>query len=214
MKKALTIGLAVTALAATLSLVAAGSSKREPAIEAGALPASAILATLRSTGLNPIGEPVRRGLNYVMHAYDPRGLEVRVVVDAHFGDILSITPTRMFSTAYAPNYQRGARIIHVPPRGEGANDGASIDDRDESAASNDDDIDETAPSVRRHVAPPDTRRTVLSAPPPPMESPAPRLDSNSGLPEKFEPPRDPPVTSSVPPPPPGYTPPAALPHSD
>jgi hypothetical protein len=60
---------------------------------------------------------VRRWPYYVLHAYDPRGIEVRVVVDAQFGDILSVAPARPFATAYAPRYERGARIIHVPQTG-------------------------------------------------------------------------------------------------
>ena len=118
MKKALTIGLAGVALAATLSFVAAGSFKSEPVTEADALPAYEILTTVRAMGLNPISEPARRGPYYVVHAYDPRGTEVRVVADAQFGDILSVAPARALNTAYAPGYARGPRIIHVPQAGE------------------------------------------------------------------------------------------------
>ena len=82
MKKALTIVAAVAALAATLSFVAAGAFKREPVTEADALPAYEILTTVRAMGINPISEPVRRGPYYVLHAYDARGIEVRVVTDA------------------------------------------------------------------------------------------------------------------------------------
>ena len=44
-------------------------------------------------------------------------------------------------------------------------------------------------------------------------APAPRFNSKADQAEKFDPPRDPAVTSSTPPPA-GYTPPAALQHGD
>jgi hypothetical protein len=229
-KKALTIVGAVAALAATLSFVAAGSFKREQVTEADALPAYEILTTVRAMGINPISEPVRRGPYYVLHAYDPRGIEVRVVADAQFGDILSIAPTRALNAAYAPRYERGPRIIHVPQPGE-RDDRASVNKRDEPAASNDGGEEEVAPPPRRRATPrpqrrsdappsppPGPRRNVLSAPPPPAEGltpirPTPRFNSKADRAEKFDPPRDPAVTSSTPPLA-GYTPPAALPHGD
>ncbi len=231
MKKWLTIILAVAALAATLSFVAAGSFKREPVTEADALPAYEIVNTVRAMGLNPTSDPVRRGPYYVLHAYDPRGVEVRVVADAHFGDVLSVAPARALNNAYAPRYDRGPRIIHVPQPGE-RDDRASVNDRDQPAASNDNDDEEVAPPPRRRAAPPPQRRsdappppppgprrTVLSAPPPPAEGltpiyPTPRFNSKADSGDKFAPPREPAVTPSAPPPPVGYTPPAALPHSD
>jgi hypothetical protein len=238
-KKALTIVGAVAVLAAMLSFVAAGASKREQATEADALPAYEIVTTVRSMGLNPISEPARRGPYYVLRAYDPRGIEVRVVADAQFGDILSIASARALNTAYAPNYQRAPRIIHVPQadeRDDRANDRASVNERDQPAASNDDDEEEAASPPRRRVTPPPPprttprwqprsdappspgpRRTVLSAPPPPAEGPTPirpipRYNSKADPADKFAPPRD--VTSSAPSPPVGYSPPAALPQRD
>ena len=44
--------------------------------------------------------------------------EVRVVADAHFGDVLSVVPVNAVAVAYAPAYQRGPRIIHVPQPGD------------------------------------------------------------------------------------------------
>ncbi len=104
LKKLLTIGLAGVAVVATLTMAAAHD----------VLPPAEILATVRSMGLGPTGELRRRGPFYVLHAYDPRGLEVRVVADAQFGDILSITPARELVDFYVPAYIRGPRIIHVP----------------------------------------------------------------------------------------------------
>jgi hypothetical protein len=239
-KKALTIILAWASLAVMLSFVAAGSFKREPATEADALPASEILTTVRSMGLNPASEPVRRGPYYVLHAYDPRGIEVRVVADAQFGDILSIAPARVLNTAYAPLYERGPRIIQIPQPGA-RDDRASVNDRDEPAASNDDDDDIAPPPVRRVTPkpqrrsdappeprhklfsdtppPPGPRRAVLSAPPPPAEGPTPirqipLRNFTADQAEKFSPPGDPPARSRTSPPPVGYAPPAGLPQSD
>jgi hypothetical protein len=233
----LTIGVVGAALAATLTFVTAGSFKREQITGADALPAYEIVTTVRAMGLNPISDPVRRGPYYVLHAYDPRGVEVRVVADAHFGDVLSVAPARAFYTAYAPRYDRGPRIIHVPQPGD-RDDRASVNDRDQPAVSNDNDDVEVAPPRRRAAPPPQRRsatpslpqrrsdapppppgprRNVLSAPPPPAEGPTPirptpRFNSNAEAGDKFGPPRDAAVTSSTPPA--GYTPPAALPQSD
>lgn len=205
MKKALTIGLAMAVLAATLSLVGASSLKRhvndEQITGADALPAYEILTTVRSMGLKPTSEAVRRGPYYVLHANDSRGQDVRVVADARFGDILSVAPGRPPSPVYAPAYQRGARIIHVPQPGE-RDDHASLGGGDEpDAAADPDEEEHTAPPPRRRAAPPPRttprwapqrseaspppqrrsdvapppgpRRAVLSAPPPPAEGPTP-----------------------------------------
>ena len=162
MKKVLTIILAWASLAVMFSFVAASSFKSEPkneqVTEAEAVPTYGILTTLRSMGLNPIGEPVRRGPYFVMHAYDRRGVELRVVADAQFGDILSVAPVL---NSAARRYQRGPRIIHVPQadatnRNELANDQVSINNRVESDATNDndeDDDDEQAAPPRSLLAP-------------------------------------------------------------
>jgi hypothetical protein len=229
MKKALTIVVAGAALAATLSFVAAGASKREPVQETDALPAYEIVATVRAHGLAPIGELALRWPYYVLHANDPRGIEVRVVVDAQFGDILSVAPARPLATAYTPRYERGARIIQVPQAGE----------RDEPAATNDDAAEEVAPPAPRRVTPrpkprseaspvakrrsaaplpppPGSRRYILSAPPPPPAEgpssirPTPRFNSKTEPVERFGSPGN--LTISPSTPPPGYSPPAALPR--
>jgi hypothetical protein len=229
MKRALTIAVAGVALAATLSLVAADSSKRGLLTESVGLPAYEIIATVRAHGLAPIGELALRWPYYVLHAYDPRGIEVRVVVDAQFGDVLSVEPARPLATAYAPRYERGALIIHVP----------QVGGRDEPAATNDDAVEEVAPPAPRRVMPrpkprseaapvakrrsaaplpppPGPRRYILSAPPPPPAEgpspirPTPRFNSKTEPVERFGSPGN--LTISPSNPPPGYTPPAALPR--
>jgi hypothetical protein len=242
-KRVLTIVLAWASLVFMLSFVAAGSFKSEPATEADALPAYEIVTTVRSMGLLPSDEPVRRGPYYVLHATDARGTALRVVADAQFGDILSVTPTQ---NAASPRYQRGPHIIHVPQAGtrdERSNTQASINDRDEPDATENDDDDEAAPPPRRHIAPAPQRqddpapqpraprwqprseippqpaaaprRAVLSAPPPLAEGPTPVHPT-----PRFSAKVDPagkfsqPRDANAPPPPSGYTSPSALPHSD
>lgn len=186
MKKALTIGLAAAALAATLPLVTAGSLHQPETIAAAdAFPPYQVLDTVRSMGLDPIRQPVRRGPYYVLHAYDPRGVEVRVVADAQFGDIVSVEPARALENAYAPNYVRGPRIIQVPQPG----DRASVDRRDEPDADYHDDDDDAAP-------PPPARRVAPK--PVPRSSAAPKPQKRSDLPAE---PRRKPFNASPPPPP-------------
>lgn len=229
MKKALTIGLTSVAIAATLSVVTAWSRPPEPV--ADALPADAIVSRVTELGLDPIRQPVRRGPYYVLHAYDRRGIEMRVVADAQFGDVLSVAPTRPAHATYTVRYDAGPRIIHVPQPGEEYEDRASLSDPDEPAMAPDDDDEEMAPPPRRRVKPrppaksdapprrkayhtstvrpaPVERRTILSAPsslhdgPTPIR-PTPRFDKKAENGAKFPPP-----------PPPGYTPPSNLPADE
>ena len=79
----------------------------------GILPPPDILESVRYLGLDPTGEPVRRGDYYVLHAYDRAGIELRVVADAQFGDVLFMAPA--LNTSLTPPYVRAARIIQVAP---------------------------------------------------------------------------------------------------
>ena len=197
-KKGLTIVVAAAALAATLAFAAADSFRYEPVTDADALPAYEILSTLSMMGLNPISQPARRGPYYVLHAYDPRGIEVRVVADAQFGDILSIVPARALSVAYGPYYQRGPRIIHVPQPGDRSGR-SSTKARGEPAVSHDGDGYAVVPLPRRRATP------ELADGPTPIR-PIPPIKSKAEGGDKVDAPRDPDITSS--------TPPAAPPHSD
>src|SRR5438270_6265234 len=58
----------------------------------GALPSYEIVIIVRSTGLEPVGRPVRQGPVYALRAVDPAGEEVRVVVDAYMGRIVKVIP--------------------------------------------------------------------------------------------------------------------------
>jgi len=229
-KRVLTIVLAWASLVLMLSFVAAGSFKSEPVTEADALPAYEIVTTVRSMGLRPSDEPVRRGPYYVLHATDARGTTLRVVADAQFGDILSVAPTQNAAT---PSYQRGPHIIHVPQAGtrdERTNTQASVSDRDVPDATENDDEEEAAPPPRRRVAPvpqrqdnsaphpraprwqPRSETPPLPAEGPTPDHPTPRFSAKVDPAGKFGQPHD--SRSSAPPLPPGYTSPSALPHSD
>lgn len=206
MKKRLTIGVIALVLAATASLVTAGPNTRMTA----PLPASAILTNVRLMGLDPTTSPRRRGPYYVLHAVDPSGTALRVVADAELGDIVSLTPL------FAPRFDAGPRIIHVPQPGE------RVGGPDEAALP-DDEIEQYAPPPRHRAisrpvrrseprpAPlPRPRRNVLSLPPDgaglsPIH-PTPKFNAEDEA-EKFNPPE--PQGSRLPVP--GTPPPAAPP---
>jgi hypothetical protein len=109
-----TIGLVPVALAANLSSLTAGSLKREPGAVPDVLPAWEILATVQSIGLALASEPLQRGPYYVLHAYDLRGNEVRLIAGLQLGDILSVVPA--LNSTYVPQYEYGPRMIHVSRR--------------------------------------------------------------------------------------------------
>jgi hypothetical protein len=107
---------AVLALALA-SPAAAESSMRLAQARSDVLPPHEILTILRSTALNPIGRPVRRGDTYVLRAIDEDyGDEVRVVVDARNGEILSMTPAAGGARTASP----GAGIGSAEPMPPGA----------------------------------------------------------------------------------------------
>src|SRR3569623_3151852 len=107
----------VVGFAAPTTLSAPGSRSLAPTTAADAMPSYEILTRVRSLSLDPIGAPLRRGPFYILHAYDRRGTEMRVVADAHFGDVISVTPATLVSLPGAGTVG-GARIIHVPAPGE------------------------------------------------------------------------------------------------
>jgi len=116
-----TIGSAGALLAGTVSFATAGSLP-DPLPDSAVLSPDEILAEVRYFGLDAAGQPVRRGPYYVLHAYDGTGIELRVVVDAQFGDILFSAPA--LNAALTPPYVRAARIIQVPSPDERNGNGA------------------------------------------------------------------------------------------
>ncbi len=66
--------------------IAAPLQRRVP----GMLPPAKINGTVRSMGLMPAGQPVRQGDTYAVLATSRRGKSVRIIVDARFGEVLSV----------------------------------------------------------------------------------------------------------------------------
>ncbi len=81
-------------LAGAVVLALTGAVAAEPLrmAQGRALPSYEILTIVRSTGLNPIGQPLRQGGQYVLRALDRRGQQRRVLVDAMTGDVLEPVP--------------------------------------------------------------------------------------------------------------------------
>jgi hypothetical protein len=134
--------------------------------------------------------------------------------DAQLRDTVSISPPRAANAAYAQAYDNSPRIIHVPQAGERI-DGARAATRARASVPADESATAVAePPPQPKAPPPRPRRTVLSAPPQdgltPVH-PTPRWHSTV---EEFgnPPPRAPALNG--PRPPVGYSPPAALPHSE
>ena len=87
-----------------------------------------VLALVRSTGLEPLSRPVRQGPTFVLHAVNPAGREVRVVVDARLGHIVRViplAPTRnvagLGELPLPPPYARPPAGIAAVPDGYGPN---------------------------------------------------------------------------------------------
>jgi hypothetical protein len=102
-------------LVAGLPLAHAGAWAADTPL-VGILPPEDILAAVRYFGLDPEGAAVRRDGYYVLHAFDGTGIELRIVADAQFGDILFMEPA--FNASLTPPYIRAAHVIHVPQPGE------------------------------------------------------------------------------------------------
>ena len=113
MKKGLTFALAVAALAA-LSTGSAIAGQPYETVRPAISPADEILRVVRYMGYNPSSPALRRGPYYVLHAFDARGVEMRIVADAELGDILDIEPAVVLNQIYPPSYFSGPLIIHVP----------------------------------------------------------------------------------------------------
>jgi hypothetical protein len=113
------------------ALAVAGHALAQPApppvypstVYSGAgLPPHEIVTIVRSTGLEPLGSPVRQGPTYALRAVDPAGEEVRVIVDAQRGRIVKVIP--LMAPRYAmpllrPPYGRPPRPMAMVPEGYG-----------------------------------------------------------------------------------------------
>jgi hypothetical protein len=73
-----------------------------------ALPPHEVITIVRSTRLEPLGRPVRRGPVYTIRAVDPAsGEELRVTVDAQVGNVVRMVPVVM---------PRGVPVLRPPGR--------------------------------------------------------------------------------------------------
>lgn len=86
-----------------------------------ALPPYEILTIVRSLDFEPLDEPLRRGGTYRLRALDADGEEVRVVVDARRGRVISVTPLVELPPGHVrvpePAYLPGPRYAPPPPYG-------------------------------------------------------------------------------------------------
>ena len=82
---------ALTAIGLSVSAAHADPVRVAQAIP-GMLPASEVAAIVRSAGFVPISPAMRRGNSYVLRASAPDGREVRVIVGARNGEIVSASP--------------------------------------------------------------------------------------------------------------------------
>jgi hypothetical protein len=189
-KKRLTIAIVIGALATATSLAAAGYYQRQRAqvTAADALPASEILNNVSAIGLRPTTQALRRGVYYVLHAVDRRGVAVRVVADAQLGDIVSVTPL------LAPRFNGGPRIIQVPQPGERSERSGQYGDDEAAVPDDGDDVD---------IAPPPPRRSTTSRPAKRIQAPPPRASAEpKSEPKELKPLGPPRNVLNAPPPPP------------
>jgi hypothetical protein len=130
------------------------------------LPPFEISGIVRSSGLRPLSPPIRRGRFYVVHAMAPRGDDVRVLIDAGSGRILSVAPIDDAPPGYGaapgyapgPWYRRPGPYYYYGPQGHLANESMPEPS--------------TNPAPATRVNPPMTHSAAL-APPTPLPRPRP-----------------------------------------
>ncbi len=87
-------------LAATLLGVVPAHAQH---IAADLLPPYEVSTIVASMGMRPLDRPIWRNGRYVINAIDRNGREVRVVLDAHDGQVIAVRP-RMREYGYEPRY--------------------------------------------------------------------------------------------------------------
>jgi hypothetical protein len=118
--------LCASTVAFTLATLSAGLAQPGPPPYPGTvypgegmiLPPYEVAAIVRSTGLEPLGRPVRQGQAYAVRAVDEAGEEVRVIVDARLGRIVKVIP--LMEPRYAmpllrPPFGRPPRPVAMIP---------------------------------------------------------------------------------------------------
>jgi hypothetical protein len=121
--------IAVCAAALAFAAIGTGSVSAQPVPpgyypapdDGTVLPPQEVAAIVRSTGLEPLGRPLRQGPVYVSRALDPSGQEVRVIINAQMGRVVRIVPVTM------PRY--GVPVVRPPGRIVMAPDGYGPDPR-------------------------------------------------------------------------------------
>jgi hypothetical protein len=106
------LGLAGLCMAASVPANAQDSLR--PA--QGQLPPYEILTIVRSIGLEPLSQPLRRGSTYILRAIGGYGEEVRVVVEARGGEILSVQPVMPVAAPYGAPGPRYIDPRYADPR--------------------------------------------------------------------------------------------------
>jgi hypothetical protein len=113
--------LCASILAFTLMAARAGLTQSVPPPGDGMiLSPYEVAALVRSTGLEPLGRPVRQGQAYAVRAVDDAGEEVRVIVDARLGRIVKVVP--LMEPRYAmpllrPPFGEPPRPVAMIPNG-------------------------------------------------------------------------------------------------
>ena len=137
MKTSLVVLAVITAFVPLGVTAAAQTYDAQPAVVPDGipgLPPFEILGILRSSGLRPLSPPIRRGRFYVVRAMVLGGDDVRVLVDAGSGRILSVAPIYDvppgYGAAYGPEpgyapgpwYRRPAPYYYYSPQERLANE--------------------------------------------------------------------------------------------
>jgi hypothetical protein len=117
-------GFAVLALSGV-----AVAQSTDPLADGPGVPLSQVDTVVRSTGLAPVGPPVRRGASYVVIAANRSGEPIRVVVDARTGSIQRILPIRS-PQVYGMHPVPPADIGRVPVHPTSANVGPLVPPRE------------------------------------------------------------------------------------
>jgi hypothetical protein len=124
--KRTSVALAVIAALGAFGAVAAVAQPIEgpPAAFSDGPPPYEIIGIVRANGFRPLGPPMRRGRVYVVHAMEPRGDDVRIVIDAFSGRILNVAaldtppyagPSYGAMDEPPPPYARGGQYHYGPP---------------------------------------------------------------------------------------------------
>lgn len=75
-----------------LALAHSSPSKAQPRPPERIVTPAEVTALVRANALRPLGPPVRQRSIYTLRALSARGIEMRVVVDAHAGKLLAVDP--------------------------------------------------------------------------------------------------------------------------